>query len=73
MQDVFVGVVTCLTGLLFILGAAANNEVLLTLNKVRWLNGLWGRSATRLFLAVLGIGLIALGVALTRGWRLPLL
>ncbi|QDU30025.1 hypothetical protein ETAA8_51430 [Anatilimnocola aggregata] len=73
MQDAFVGAITCVTGLLFILGAAADSELLLGLHKTRWLTNLWGRNVARVCLSLLGLALIALGIALIRGWRLPLL
>lgn len=72
MQDIFVGVITCLAGLLFIFGAASNNQFLLDLHKTRWVVNLWGRTGARLFVGIIGIGLIALGIAIIRGWRLPL-
>lgn len=73
MQDLVVGIVTCLTGLWFLAGAAMNNQFLLDLHKTRWFVSLWGRGGARFVLAVLGAGLVALGVAIIRGWRLPLL
>jgi hypothetical protein len=72
MQDIFVGVVTCIVGFAFIYGAAANNEFLLNLHKPRWLVNVAGPVAARVFVGVLGVGLIVLGVAIVRGWRLPL-
>lgn len=73
MQDIFVGVVTCLVGLVFIYGAAANNQFLLNLNKTRWMTNSAGPTATRVFVGLLGTGLVVLGVAIVRGWKLPLL
>ena len=73
MQDIVVGVITCLVGLVFILGAASNNQFLLDLQKTRWLTQLAGRTGARALLALLGISLIVLGTAIIRGWRLPLL
>lgn len=72
MQDIFVGVITCLAGLLFIFGAASNNQFLLDLHKTRWVVNLWGRTGARIFVGIIGAGLIVLGIAIIRGWRLPL-
>ena len=72
MQDIFVGVITCLAGLLFIFGAASNNQFLLDLHKTRWVVNLWGRTGARVFVAIVGLGLIVLGVLIILGWRLPL-
>jgi hypothetical protein len=72
MQDIFVGVITCLAGLLFLFGAATNNQFLLDLHKTRWVVNLWGRSGARIFVGIVGAGLIVLGIAIIRGWRLPL-
>lgn len=73
MQDIVVGVISCLAGVLLIGGAATNNQFLLDLHKTRWIVNLWGRNGARAFVGLLGLGLIALGVAIIRGWRLPLL
>jgi hypothetical protein len=73
MQDIFVGAVTCLAGLLLLFGAATNNQFLLDLHKARWVIALWGRTGARIFVGLLGIGLLILGAAIIRGWRLPLL
>ncbi|WP_425615047.1 hypothetical protein NA78x_004935 [Anatilimnocola sp. NA78] len=73
MQDVFVGAITCVTGVFFIFGAAANSELLLGLHKTRWMTNLWGRNVARLCLGMFGLALIALGIALMQGYRLPLL
>ena len=72
MQDIFVGVITCCVGLVFLFGAATNNQFLLDLQKMRWVSKLWGRTGARIFVALLGLGLILLGVLIIRGWRLPL-
>ncbi len=73
MQDIFVGVISCLAGLILIGGAATNNQFLLDLHKTRWIANLWGPNGARVFVGLLGVGLIALGIAIIRGWRLPLL
>ena len=73
MQDIVVGVITCVAGLAFLYGAATNNQFLLELHKPRWISNLAGRGGARLFLGLLGLGLIVLGVAIIRGWRLPML
>ncbi|WP_254513191.1 hypothetical protein [Anatilimnocola floriformis] len=72
MQDILVGAVTCLVGLVFIFGAATNNQFLLDLQKSRWLSQFAGRTGARVMLALLGLGLVVLGGAIIRGWRLPL-
>ena len=72
MQDIFVGVITCLAGLLLLYGAAANNQFLLDLHKTRWLVSLAGRIGARAVVGLIGIGLIVLGSAIIQGWRLPL-
>lgn len=72
MHDLFVGVITCLAGGLLLFGAATNNQFLLDLHKARWVVNLWGRAGARLFVGLIGLGLIALGAAIIRGWRLPL-
>jgi hypothetical protein len=73
MQDAVIGAITCFTGCLFILGAAADNELLFNMQKIRWLSKLVGRPATRVMLGLLGVGLIALGIAVMQGWRFQLL
>lgn len=73
MQDLVVGVITCITGLVFLYGAATGNQFLLDLHKTRWIVNLWGRVGARVFVAIIGIGLLVLGAAIIRGWRLPLL
>jgi hypothetical protein len=73
MQDLVVGVITCVAGLVFLYGAATNNQFLLDLHKTRWVVNLWGRTGARVFVALLGAGLIVLGVVILQGWQLPLL
>lgn len=73
MQDLVVGVITCFAGLVFLYGAATNNQFLLDLHKTRWIVNLWGRTGARVFVALIGAGLLALGAAIIQGWRLPLL
>jgi hypothetical protein len=73
MQDLVVGVITCIAGLVFLYGAVTNNQFLLDLHKTRWITNLWGRTGARVFVGLIGVGLLVLGGAIIQGWRLPLL
>jgi len=69
LLDVLVGVVAILFGLILTCGAALDAPWLMALAKPRLLAGSIGKPATRLLLAAIGIGLIVLGIAVARGWR----
>jgi len=69
--DVLVGVVALLFGLFLACGAALDAPWLMALAKARLLAESIGKSAARLLIAALGIGLIVLGIAVARGWRVP--
>jgi hypothetical protein len=72
MQDVFVGLITCLAGVWFVIGAASDHQFLFDLQKIRLLIALFGRQGSRIALAILGVGLIAIGALICSGWRLRL-
>lgn len=67
--DVFVGAVAALFGLLLLAGAILDGPWLMSLAKPRLLADAIGKPAVRVLLAIVGIGLIVLGVAVARGWR----
>jgi hypothetical protein len=67
--DVLVGVVAILCGLFLACGATLNAPWLMALSKPRLLAGSIGKPAARLLIATIGIGLIVLGIAVARGWR----
>jgi hypothetical protein len=67
--DILVGVVAALFGLFLTAGAALDAPWLMALAKPRLLAKSIGKPAARLLLAVLGVGLVALGIAIARGWR----
>jgi len=67
--DILVGVVAIFFGLLLACGAALDAPWLMALAKPRLLAESMGKPAARLFIAAIGIGLIALGIAVARGWR----
>lgn len=73
MQDIFVGIISCIVGVVFLYAAATNNQFLFDLHKTRWVVKLWGQPAARIYVALLGLVLIVLGAAIIQGWRLPLL
>lgn len=72
MQDMFVGIVTCVAGLWFIASAISDHPFLFSLQKIRWTESVFGRRGARIFVFVLGVGLIALGTAVCGGWRFRL-
>lgn len=67
--DLLVGAISVLFGLFLACGAALDAPWLMALAKPRLLAGSIGKPATRLLLAAIGIGLIVLGIAVARGWR----
>jgi hypothetical protein len=69
LQDVVVGVVAGCLGLYLIAGAATNGRWLMELGRPRMLVAALGPAAARISLGLLGVGLVALGVAVALGWR----
>ncbi len=68
IADMFVGVVAVALGLAILLSSATNWQNAYRLRKTRWLEARLGRSGARVVLAVLGVALIALGVAIAMGF-----
>jgi hypothetical protein len=69
-QDVLVGTVAALLGLMLLAGGALNAPWLMQLGKPRLLTAAIGPAGARLLVAAIGIALIALGVAIGSGWRI---
>ena len=67
--DILVGVVSILFGLFLACGAAFDAPWLMALAKPRLLAGSIGKPAARTVIAAIGLGLIVLGIAVARGWR----
>ncbi len=68
VADIFVGVVSIVLGLTSLVSSIANWESVYQLRKTRWLEVRLGRSGVRIFLAVLGLSLIILGIAVALGF-----
>jgi hypothetical protein len=66
-EQLFVGAVAIALGIGGLIGAIANWDPYYRLHKVRWIEKVGGRWCARLVYAVLGIGLIVLGVAIAMG------
>jgi len=72
-EDLFVGTVSVAIGVLLITCALANWQWCYSLGTARWLQRYLGRGRTRLLHGVLGLGLLALGVAIASGYRWQLI
>lgn len=68
--DLVVGAVACSLGALFLLAGILGREELLRLSRLQRLIAQTGRIAARVISAILGLALIALGIAIATGWRL---
>ena len=71
-EDLFVGSVAILLGSLLVGCAITNWSWYYSLRTAQLLERVLGRSGVRIFHALLGLAIIALGVAIARGHRLPL-
>ena len=67
-QDLFMAAVALLLALLAFSAALGNGEHYYRLPKVRWIDERWGRKTARVWYAVMGLALAALGVAILSGW-----
>lgn len=68
IQDVFVGLVAISAGLFLVGICLANADWYFQSWKTRWLDQRFGRSLTRVIVALLGIFLIILGFAIIQGY-----
>ena len=62
--DHFVGGVSAVLGVVLLAAAALNWPWCYRLTKIRWIEAVCGRIGVRLILALLGVGLIVLGLAI---------
>jgi hypothetical protein len=70
VEQVFVGTVAILLGLLAVIAAIHNHDWYFRLRKARWIEQRWGRTPVRIIYAVLGIALIAMGAGIAmEHWR----
>jgi ABC-type tungstate transport system substrate-binding protein len=69
-QDIFFGAITAALGIAMMVGASLGGRWLLERRGARSLVAAIGRPAARIVLGLLGLALIALGIAVALGWRL---
>ena len=67
-EELFVGAVSIALGVAGVVAAIRNWDSYYQLDKVRWLETVWGRRAARIVYGFLGMLLIALGVAIALGF-----
>ncbi len=72
-EDLFVGTVTIGLGAFLIGCSAAKWQWFYSLRTARWLMRLLGANGARICHALIGLGLIALGLAVASGYRWPLI
>ena len=70
LPDLFVGGASMLVGLFLAGGAALDAPWLMALAKSRLLAEAIGKTAARVLIALVGLGLIVLGIAIASGWRI---
>ena len=68
-DQLFVGAVAFILGLLALTAAIHNRDWYFRLPKARWIENRWGRSTARIVYALLGVGLITLGLLIVLGDR----
>jgi hypothetical protein len=66
-EHIFVGGVAIILGALAVLAAIHNRDWYYQLPKTRWIEQRWGHSAARLFYALVGVALLALGLYVVLG------
>ena len=68
VQDIVVGLAAIAAGLFLVIVSAVNLQWYFKSWKTRWLDQRLGRFASRMIVALLGILLILLGIAIMRGF-----
>lgn len=69
LHDVVVGAVSSALGLFLLLGALLNSRWLMSLRRPSMLTESIGQPAARAVLGLVGVAMIALGIAVALGWR----
>ncbi len=69
VQDLFVGAVAGIFGLVLITAAVFDGQWLMQLAHPRMLAESLGKTGARILIGLMGLALIALGVAVASGWR----
>jgi len=69
VQDLFVGVVAGIVGLVLITAAVFDGQWLMQLAHPRMLAAVLGQTGARILIGLIGLALIALGAAVASGWR----
>ncbi len=69
IEDLFVGTTAALLGVLLIVCAVTNWQWYYSLRSAGWLTKRLGRGGARIFHALLGLALIALGATIITGFR----
>lgn len=69
-QDLFVGAAAGCVGSFFVFGALLDANWLMNLPKPRLMAESLGRTAARVVLAAVGLGIIAIGCLIAAGWRI---
>jgi hypothetical protein len=67
-QDILMAVVALLLASFAFAAAARNREQDYRLRKIHWIDQRWGRRAARAVYAVVGLLLMASGIAILCGW-----
>jgi hypothetical protein len=70
LQDLFVGALAAMIGVVLIAGALRDSVWLMSLAKSRLLAERLGKMATRWTLAAVGLVLIVMGGLIASGWRI---
>jgi small neutral amino acid transporter SnatA (MarC family) len=68
--DLVVGAASIGLGILLCVTGAANLDYLQHHSKLRWLTAALGRTGARVVCSIVGLLLVALGVAIALGWRM---
>ena len=68
LQDLLVGIVAVAIGIGAMLAAASDRQWCYRLRAARWIESRWGRRAARAFYVLMGLAMIALGVAIALGF-----
>jgi hypothetical protein len=70
IQDIFVGTVASVVGLVLISGAAVEWHWLMQRPAAQLLTSALGKSVARVVLSAVGVALIAMGLIVALGWRM---